>query len=125
MNTAYKKLVFSSRLVLYWLHIGLHENQTDKPIHEQHKTDVETRSARVFTGSGKKCGGEIEEAQTVIDVLTAEEVGEFPYENVAEALQCVSGVSISREFGEGERVSIRGAAPKRWISWPLLAASTT
>jgi len=51
------------------------------------------------------------DALTVVDVLTSEDVGKFPDKNVAEALQRVSGVSISREFGEGERVSIRGTAP--------------
>jgi iron complex outermembrane receptor protein len=51
------------------------------------------------------------ESTAVVDVLTSEDVGKFPDKNVAEALQRVSGVSISREFGEGERVSIRGTAP--------------
>lgn len=51
------------------------------------------------------------EASTVVDSITSEDVGKFPDKNVAEALQRVAGVSISREFGEGERVSIRGTAP--------------
>jgi iron complex outermembrane receptor protein len=51
------------------------------------------------------------QSQAVVDVITSEDVGKFPDKNVAEALQRVSGVSISREFGEGERVSIRGTAP--------------
>ena len=52
------------------------------------------------------------ESQAVVDVITSEDVGKFPDKNVAEALQRVSGVTISREFGEGERVSIRGTAPE-------------
>jgi iron complex outermembrane receptor protein len=51
------------------------------------------------------------QSDAVVEVLTSEDVGKFPDKNVAEALQRVSGVSISREFGEGERVSIRGTAP--------------
>ena len=47
----------------------------------------------------------------VADVLTAEDIGKFPDKNVAEALQRVPGVVINREFGEGERVSLRGTAP--------------
>jgi iron complex outermembrane receptor protein len=39
------------------------------------------------------------------------DVGKFPDKNVAEALARVSGVQINREFGEGERVSLRGTAP--------------
>ena len=38
----------------------------------------------------------------------AEDVGKFPDKNLAEALQRVPGVVINREFGEGERVNIRG-----------------
>jgi len=50
-------------------------------------------------------------ADAVVDVITAEDVGKFPDKNVAEALQRIPGVVINREFGEGERVSIRGTSP--------------
>ena len=48
------------------------------------------------------------EASQVIDVITAEDVGKLPDDNVAEALQRVPGVQITRVFGEGQSVSIRG-----------------
>lgn len=47
-------------------------------------------------------------ANAVVDAISAEDIGKFPDKNVAEALQRVPGVSVSRDFGEGERVSIRG-----------------
>lgn len=47
----------------------------------------------------------------IADVITAEDIGKFPDRNVAESLQRVPGVVINREFGEGERVSLRGTAP--------------
>ena len=50
-------------------------------------------------------------ADAVVDAITAEDVGKFPDKNVAEALQRVPGIVINREFGEGERVSVRGTAP--------------
>ncbi|HEY8615954.1 TonB-dependent receptor [Phenylobacterium sp.] len=50
-------------------------------------------------------------ADTVLEVITAEDVGKFPDKNVAESLQRVTGITIQRDFGEGERVSIRGTAP--------------
>lgn len=50
-------------------------------------------------------------AAAAIDAVSAEDVGKFPDKNLAEALQRVPGVVINREFGEGERVSIRGTAP--------------
>jgi len=51
------------------------------------------------------------ESNTIVDAISAEDVGKFPDKNVAEALQRVPGVVINREFGEGERVSLRGTAP--------------
>ena len=51
------------------------------------------------------------EATGVLDALTAEDVGKFPDKNLAEALQRVPGVVINREFGEGERINLRGTIP--------------
>ncbi|HET6941722.1 MAG TPA: TonB-dependent receptor [Sphingomicrobium sp.] len=48
------------------------------------------------------------ESTVIADILTAEDIGKFPDKNVAEALQRIPGVVINREFGEGERVSVRG-----------------
>jgi iron complex outermembrane receptor protein len=50
-------------------------------------------------------------AEGVVEVITAEDVGKFPDKNVAESLQRITGVTIQRDFGEGERVAIRGTAP--------------
>ena len=50
------------------------------------------------------------EAVSVVDALSAEDVGKFPDKNLAEALQRVPGVVISHDFGEGERVNLRGTA---------------
>jgi len=47
-------------------------------------------------------------APQVMDVITAEDVGKLPDANVAEALQRVTGVQITRVFGEGQSVSVRG-----------------
>lgn len=51
------------------------------------------------------------DSSVISDVLTAEDIGKFPDKNVAEALQRIPGIVINREFGEGERVSLRGTAP--------------
>jgi iron complex outermembrane receptor protein len=47
-------------------------------------------------------------ADQVMDVITAEDVGKLPDANVAEALQRVTGVQVTRVWGEGQSVSIRG-----------------
>lgn len=50
-------------------------------------------------------------SDVIADVVSAEDIGKFPDKNVAEALQRVPGIVVNREFGEGERVSLRGTAP--------------
>ena len=50
-------------------------------------------------------------ADSIVDVVSASDIGDFPSVNVAEALQRVPGVAISREAGEGQFVSVRGLGP--------------
>ena len=47
-------------------------------------------------------------SESIIDVITAEDVGKFPDENVAESLQRITGVQITRLRGEGQNATIRG-----------------
>ena len=51
------------------------------------------------------------EADAIIDVVTAEDVGKFPNTNVAEAITIIPGVTVDRAFGQGEKVSILGTDP--------------
>jgi TonB-dependent receptor len=44
----------------------------------------------------------------VVDAISAEDIGDFPDTNLAEALQRITGVSINRERGEGTTVTVRG-----------------
>ena len=43
-----------------------------------------------------------------VDAIFAEDIGKFPDQNLAESMQRIAGVSIDREGGEGQRISIRG-----------------
>ncbi|MBJ7485046.1 TonB-dependent receptor [Brevundimonas sp.] len=44
----------------------------------------------------------------VVDVIKAEDIADFPDLNLAESLQRVPGVTISRANGEGRQISVRG-----------------
>ncbi len=44
----------------------------------------------------------------IVDSIVAEDIGKLPDINVAEALQRVSGIQVSRDRGEGGGVAIRG-----------------
>ena len=48
------------------------------------------------------------DSQGVVDAITAEDIGDFPDTNLAEALQRVTGVAIDRQRGEGTTVTVRG-----------------
>jgi len=47
----------------------------------------------------------------VVDAISAEEMGKFPDTNLAESLQRISGVAISRSNGEGSQITVRGFGP--------------
>src|SRR5207245_1571021 len=51
------------------------------------------------------------ESDAIVDAIAAKDVNKLPDKNLAEAVQRVPGVVINREFGEGERVSLRGVSP--------------
>ncbi len=50
-------------------------------------------------------------ADAIVDAISAEDIGKFPDTNVAESLSHLSGITVDRQFGEGEKVSILGTDP--------------
>ena len=52
------------------------------------------------------------DAMGVVDAISAEDIGKFPDANLAESLQRITGVSISRSRGEGSQVTVRGFGPE-------------
>jgi iron complex outermembrane recepter protein len=49
------------------------------------------------------------DAANVVDAISAEDIGKFPDSNVAESLQHITGVAITRERGgEGQFITVRG-----------------
>ncbi len=45
------------------------------------------------------------------DSIAAEDIGKFPDLNIAESLQRIPGVAITREGGEGRQITLRGLGP--------------
>ncbi|MHC9086971.1 TonB-dependent receptor [Luteimonas sp. RIT-PG2_3] len=48
----------------------------------------------------------------MVDAIVAEDIADFPDLNLAESLQRIPGVSITREGGEGRNISVRGLGPQ-------------
>ncbi|MEO8778681.1 MAG: TonB-dependent receptor [Rhodanobacter sp.] len=51
------------------------------------------------------------DAVGIVDSVSAEEAGQFPDTNVADALQRVPGVSVDRSGGESDQITVRGFGP--------------
>ena len=51
-------------------------------------------------------------SNSVVDAITAQDIGLFSDNNIGEALSRVPGVLLEREAGEGFRISIRGLGPR-------------
>ncbi|MFC4296361.1 TonB-dependent receptor [Novosphingobium tardum] len=49
---------------------------------------------------------------SAVDAIKAEDIAEFPDLNLAESLQRIPGVAISRVNGEGRNISVRGLGPE-------------
>jgi TonB-dependent receptor len=65
-----------------------------------------------FRGSLNTALGQKREATAAIDSIVAEDIGKFPDSNLAESMQRIPGVTLSRgDGGEGRQISVRGLGP--------------
>ncbi|XOV78952.1 MAG: TonB-dependent receptor [Aestuariibacter sp.] len=53
------------------------------------------------------------ESSGIVDAISAEEMGKFPDTNLAESLQRITGVTISRSNNEGSEITVRGFGPDK------------
>jgi iron complex outermembrane receptor protein len=84
------------------------------PAWAQSDTASEDSGDIVVTGFRKSLQDSAEtkrRANAIVDVISAEDVGKFPDNNVAESLSHLPGVTVDHQFGEGEQVSIAGVEP--------------
>jgi TonB-dependent receptor len=51
------------------------------------------------------------EAIGIVDVIKAEDIADFPDNNLAESIQRIPGVAINRDQGEGRNITVRGLGP--------------
>lgn len=70
--------------------------------------DIEVIEVRGVLSSLKEAQLIKKLSNNIVDALVAEDIGKFPDSNVAEALQRIPGVSVSRVHGEGQKVTVRG-----------------
>lgn len=73
--------------------------------------DVEEVVVTGFRGSLEAALDNKRESANSIESIVAEDIGKMPDLNLAESIQRVPGVAITREGGEGRNVTVRGLDP--------------
>jgi iron complex outermembrane receptor protein len=78
---------------------------------EAAEADVEIIAVTGIRGSLARAMDMKREGTGVVDAISAEEMGKFPDTNLAESLQRITGVTVSRSNGEGSQITVRGFGP--------------
>lgn len=77
----------------------------------EEEATVEEGEAIVVTGFRQSLEAAINlkrENVGAVDAIVAEDIAKFPDQNLAESLQRIPGISISRDGGEGRSITVRG-----------------
>jgi iron complex outermembrane receptor protein len=80
-------------------------------VHAQSTASGENLEEVIVTGFRASLADALEnkrESNQIIESVSAEDIGKFPDQNIAESLQRLSGVQIDRSNGQGTKVRIRG-----------------
>lgn len=88
-----------------------HAAEAPAPAVEPAANEVETIVVTGFRQSLLKASDIKRRAVGSQDVIVADDIAAFPDLNLAESLQRISGVTISRDAGEGRQIALRGLGP--------------
>jgi len=110
--------------ILCGLSLGVHaqdaaqntNNTNNSTSSQQHSEKKDTRTLQTITvtsyrGSLDKALNMKRESGAIVDAISAVDIGKFPDTNAAESLAHLPGITVDRQFGEGEKVSINGTDP--------------
>lgn len=86
------------------------QESAEKPTNK--KEDIEVISISGIRQSLTAVADFKKNSHFIQDSIFAEDIGKFPDANVAESLQRISGVSIDRSGGEGQKITVRGFGPQ-------------
>ncbi|MCC4831459.1 TonB-dependent receptor [Shewanella sp. 10N.7] len=81
-----------------------------EPTEQTDTDDIEVIAVKGIFGSLKAANLMKRTDDRIVDAIVAEDIGKLPDNNIAEALQRITGVSIGTDFGVGESVTIRGVS---------------
>ena len=78
------------------------------------ETSAEDENTVIVTGFRASIAASLDdkrEANSIVDVIRAEDIADFPDNNLAESIQRIPGVAITRDQGEGRQITVRGLGP--------------
>ncbi len=87
------------------------EEAKEANLTDSKKDDVEVIEVTGIKGSLIRSMNVKRDMSGVVDAISAEEMGKFPDTNLAESLQRITGVTVSRSNGEGSQITVRGFGP--------------
>jgi len=106
-------------LCLPWLAVAQSGTTPANPPAEEAKTEAKEEDAReleeivvTYRESLNQALDEKRDSVGQRDVILAEDIGKFPDLNLADSLQRIPGVAITRDAGEGRNISVRGLGPQ-------------
>jgi len=82
------------------------------PVIAQEEPEVQEVVVTGFRGSLLQALDNKRDSMTAVDSIMAEDIADFPDSNLAESLQRIPGVAITREAGEGREITVRGLDAK-------------
>jgi len=104
LRIAVKTILGAASLVVGFAAQGQQQEKTAEVLEEVVVTG--------FRGSLEAAIDVKKNATSIVDVIKAEDIADFPDLNLAESLQRVPGVSIDRDSGEGRTIVVRGLGPE-------------
>ena len=84
---------------------------TETIVEEQDENEIEVIQVTGIRGALVRSMDLKRDSSGVMDVISSEDMGKFPDTNLAESLQRITGVSVSRSNGEGSQITVRGFGP--------------
>ena len=88
------------------------EPSADADAQENVDTTLDTISVTGYRASLEKALDIKRGEKGIVDAIVAQDIGKFPDLNLAESLQRIPGVVITRDAGEGRNITVRGLGPQ-------------
>ncbi|NYF20309.1 iron complex outermembrane receptor protein [Xanthomonas sp. JAI131] len=111
MNSRTTTLAISIMAALYLSGNAMAQEAPASSAESKNVQELDTITVTGYRASLEKSQAVKRSANSIVDAISAEDIGKFPDTNAAESLAHLPGISVDRQFGEGEKVSINGTDP--------------